>query len=165
MPQIGSIGTRKAMAIFVASGGVPDTVDALSAQQQGTLPAVSAPQIVSQNVAPELSDRTTASKYPLIYVYCGKIVNQLREKFRTFSGNAQMVVDVRVSQDRIEDMESHLQFYADAIMQVLDNHRGDWGDGVFYGGGYEGTFAAGKHGGRNFIQTSKVAFVLEISTD
>ena len=76
-----------------------------------------------------------------------------------------MVAEVRVSQDRIEDMESNLQFYADAIMQVLDNHRGDWGDGVFYGGGYEVAFAAVKHGGRNFIQTAKVAFVLEISTD
>src|SRR5260370_38636230 len=164
MTQIGCVGNRKAMAVLIASGGVPDTVDALSAQQQVTLPAISAQQIVSQNVAPELSDRTTASKYPLIYVYCGKIVNQLREKFRTFSGNAQMVVDVRVSQDRIGDMESHLQFYADAIMQVLDNHGGDWVDGVFYGGGYEVTFAAVKHGGRNFIQTAKVAFVFEIST-
>ena len=153
------------MAVFIASGGVPDTVDALSAQQQATMPAISTQQIVSQNIAPELSDRSTASKYPLVYVYCGKIGNQLREKFRTFSGNAQMVAEVRVSQDRIEEMESHLQFYTDAIMQVLDNHRGDWGDGVFYGGGYEVAFAAVKHGGRNFIQTAKVTFVLEISTD
>ena len=153
------------MAVLIGSGGVPDTIDALSAQRQATMPAISTQQIVSQNIAPELSDRSTASKYPLVYVYCGKIVNQLREKFRTFSGNAQMVAEVRVSQDRIEEMESHLQFYTDAIMQVLDNHRGDWGDGVFYGGGYEVAFAAVKHGGRNFIQTAKVTFVLEISTD
>src|SRR5258708_15772701 len=159
MPQIGSIGTRKAMAVFIASGGVPDTVDSLSAQQQGALPAISAQQIVSQNIAPELSDRSTAGKYPLIYVYCGKIVNQLREKFRTFSGNAQMVVEVRVSQDRIEEMESHLQFYVDAIMQVLDNNRGDWGDGVFYGGGYEVAFAAVEHGGPHFILNAQKGFV------
>ena len=165
MPQIGSISTSKAMAVFIGSGGLPDIVDALSAQQQVTLPAISSQQIVSQNVAAELSERSTGSKYPLVYVYCGKIVNQLREKFRIFSGNAQMVAEVRVSQDRIEVMESHLQFYADAIMQVLDNNRGDWGDGVFYGGGYEVAFTAVKHGGRNFIQTAKVAFVLEISTD
>ena len=165
MPQIGSISTGKTIAVLTGSGGVPDTVDALSAQLQVTLPAISAQQIVSQNIAPELSDRATAGKYPLVYVYCGKIVNQLREKFRTFSGNAQMVAEVRVSQDRIDEMESHLQFYADAIMQVLDNNRGDWGDGVFYGGGYEVAFAAVKHGGRNFIQIAKVAFVLEISTD
>src|SRR5260370_7361391 len=123
MPQIGSIGTRKAMAVFIASGGVPDTVDALSAQQQVTLPAISGQQIVSQNVAPELADRSTASKYPLVYVYCGKIVNQLREKFRTFSGNAQMVVEVRVSQDRIEEMESHFQVYMHPIIHTLDTHR------------------------------------------
>lgn len=166
MPQIGSISTMKSMAVLVASGvGVPDTVDSMSAQQDATFPGISAQQIISQNVASELSDRSNASKYPLVYVYCSKIVNQLREKFRTFSGNAQMVAEVRVSQDRIDDMESHLQFYADAIMQVLDRNRGDWADGVFYGGGYEVAFTAVKHGGRNFIQTAKVTFVLEISTD
>ncbi len=166
MAQIGGISTKKSMAVLIASGaGLPDTVDALSAEQEITLPAITAQQIVAQNVAPELSDRSTASKYPLVYIYCGKIVNQLREKFRTFSGSAQMVVEARVSQDRIDEMESHLQFYADAIMHVLDNNRGDWGDGVFYGGGYEVAFTAVKHGGRNFIQTAKVTFVLEISTD
>ncbi len=165
MPQIGSISTMKSIDVLIASGGLPDTVDALTAQQELTVPGISAAQIISQNIAPELSDRSTAGKYPLVYVYCSKIVNQLREKFRTFSGNAQMVAEVRVSQDRIDDMESHLQFYADAIMQVLDRNRGDWADGVFYGGGYEVAFTAVKHGGRNFIQTAKVTFVLEISTD
>jgi hypothetical protein len=165
VPQIGSISTTKTMAVFAAGGGLPGTVDALSAQMQLTLPGISADQIISQNVASELSERSTAGKYPLVYVYCGKIVNQLREKFRTFSGNAQMVVEARVSQDRIDQMESHLQFYADAITQVLGNNRGDWGDGVFYGGGYEVAFTPLKHGGRNFIQTAKVTFILEISTD
>jgi hypothetical protein len=166
VPQIGSIGTKKSIDVLIASGsGLPDTVDALSAQLEFTVPGVSAAQIISQNIAPELSERSTAGKYPLVYIYCSKIVNQLREKFRTFSGNAQMVAEVRVSQDRIDEMESNLQFYADAIMHVLDGNRGDWGDGVFYGGGYEVAFTAVKHGGRNFIQTAKVSFVLEISTD
>ena len=166
MPQIGSISTQKSIALLIATAsGLPDTVDALTAQQDGTLPAILAHQIIAQNVAPEISDRSTAGKYPLVYVYCSKIVNQLREKFRTFSGDAQMVVEARVSLDRLDEMESHLQFYADAIMQVLDNNRGDWGDGVFYGGGYEVAFTPVKRGGRNFIQTAKVTFVLEISTD
>ena len=50
-----------------------------------------------------------------------------------------------------------------AITQVLDNSRGDWGDGVFFAGGYEVAFGGIKHGGRNFLQIAKVAFVLEIS--
>jgi len=165
MAQIAGITTRKAIAVLVAQGGIPDTVDALSAQQELILPAFLAQQIIPQNVAPELAERSASGKYPLVYVYCSKIVNQLREKFRKFSGTAQMMVEARVSLDRLEEMESHVQFYADAIAQVLDNNRGDWGDGVFYGGGYEVTFGGVKHGGRNFIQTAKVSFNLEISTD
>ena len=75
--------------------------------------------------------------YPTIHVYCGKAVNQLREKFRTFSGEAHMTIELRVSQDRLEGLETMLQVYADAVTRVLEESRGDWGDGVFYGGGYE----------------------------
>src|SRR5260370_41691144 len=133
--------------------------------QNVSRPEISVQQIIAQNAAGDLFERSTATKYPLIYVYCSKVVNQLREKFRKFSGDAQMVVEARVSQDRLEEMETHVQFYVDAITQVLDNNRGDWGDGVFYGGGYEVTYGGVKHGGRNFIQIAKVSFVLEISTD
>ena len=165
MAQIGSLTTKKLTAILSAVEGVPGAVAALSAMQSMSLPAISAQQIIAQNAAADLSERSTAAKYPLIYVYCSKVVNQLREKFRRFSGDAQMVVEARVSQDRLEEMETHTQFYVDAITQVLDNNRGDWSDGVFYGGGYEVTYGGVKHGGRNFIQIAKVSFVLEISTD
>lgn len=168
MLQIASVTTQKAMGILAARQGVPEAVAALAAlaaQQNVTLPTLSPQQIIPQNVAPELSERSTTSKYPLVYVYCSKMVNHLREKFRRFSGDAQMVVEARVSEDRLEDMETHVRSYVDAITQVLDNNRGDWGDGVFYCGGYEVSFGGVKQGGRNFIQIAKVSFVLEISTD
>jgi hypothetical protein len=56
-----------------------------------------------------------------------------------------------------------LQAYVDAITQVLDNSRGDLGDGTFFDGGYEVTFGGVKHGGRHFLQIAKVLFVLEVS--
>jgi hypothetical protein len=147
MAQIGSLTTKKLLGVMAGKDGLP------------------AAQILAQNVAPELAERSTASKYPLVYVYCTKIVNQLREKFRTFSGEAQMIVEARVSNDRLEEMEDLLQGYIDAITQVLDQSRGDWGDGVFYCGGYEVVFGGVKHGGRNFMQIAKVSLILEISTD
>ena len=76
-----------------------------------------------------------------------------------------MVIEVRISQDRLEDMQAHLQSYVDAVNQVLDDNRGDWGDGVFYAGAYEITFGGVKHGGRNFLQVAKVSLVLQISAD
>ena len=165
MLQIASTATQKLRGVLAGTDGVPGAIAALCEQEGFQLPAVTPQQIISQNVAAEISERSTASKYPLVYVFCSKIINQLREKFRIFSGEAQMVVEARVSQDRLDDLETNVQAYVSAIVQVLDQSRGDWGDGVFYGGGYEASFGAVKQGGRNFLQIAKVTFVLQISTD
>jgi len=163
MLRIAGSSTQKVLGMLAADGGLPAAVEALVLQQGMTLPRIAPPQIIAQNVAAELSEHSTTTKYPLVYVYCNKVVNELREKFRTFSGDAQMVVEARVSQDRLDQIETNLQAYVDAITQVLDNSRGDWGDGVFFDGGYEVTFGGVKHGGRNFLQIAKISFVLEIS--
>lgn len=165
MLQIAGSSTQKVLGVLAADDGLPAAVEALVQQQGMTLPSIAAQQIIAQNVAPELSEKSTMTNYPLVYVYCNKVVNAGREKFRTFSGDAQMVVEARVSQDRLDQIETNLQAYVDAITQVLDNSRGDWGDGAFFDGGYEVTFGGVKHGGRNFLQIAKVSFVLEISAD
>jgi hypothetical protein len=163
MLLIASTSTQKVRGVLAAGGGLSAVLEALSVQQGLTLPRITAQQIIAQNVTPEVSDQSTVDNYPLVYVYCAKVINQLREKFRTFSGEAQMVVEARVSQDRLDQIETNLQAYADAITQVLDDNRGDWGAGIFFDGEYEVTFGGVKHGGRNFLQIAKVAFVLEIS--
>ena len=165
MSRIASLTTSKLQGIMVATGGVAETVAELAAQAGVSLPGVLPGQIVVQNVAAELMERTGGAKYPLVFIYCSKITNTLREKFRTFSGDANMVIEARVSQDRMDNIEANAQHYIDAITQVLDNNRGDWGDGVFYSGGYEVAFSGVKQGGRNFLQIAKVSFVLDISAD
>jgi hypothetical protein len=120
-------------------------------------------EIVAQNTAPELAEKTVGAKYPAIYVYCGRVSNLLREKFRTFSGEAQMAAEVRVSQDRLEGLEAQTQSLAEAVTGALDVQRGDWGDGMFFGGGYEISYGPVKHGGRNFLQIAKVTFTVEVS--
>jgi hypothetical protein len=163
MLLIAGTSTQKVVGVLAAGSGLSAVLEALSVQQGVTLPRVTPQQIIAQNVTPEVSDQSTVDNYPLVYVYCTKVVNQLREKFRTFSGEAQMVVEARMSQDRLDQIETNLQAYADAITQVLDDNRGDWGDGVFFDGEYEVTFGGVKHGGRNFLEIAKVAFALEIS--
>jgi hypothetical protein len=135
----------------------------VSADRGVELREIGADQMLAQNVAAEVSERTAVTKYPRIYAYCTKVVNDLREKFRLFSGEAQMVIEVRVSQDRLECIEDQLQMYVDAVTQMLDASRGDWGDGTYYAGEYEITFTSVKQGGRNFIQTAKVSFPVEVS--
>ena len=74
-----------------------------------------------------------------------------------------MAIEVRHSQDRLEGLQDALELYVDAATHVLDASRGDWGDGMFYGGGYQVTFGAVKQGGRNFIQVAKVTFEIGVS--
>ncbi len=48
-----------------------------------------------------------------------------------------------------------LELHVEAVTNVLDSQRGDWGGGMFFAGGYEVTFGGTKHGGKNFIQERK----------
>lgn len=161
--QIARSSTQKVMGVLAGDDGVPAAFEALVQQEGMALPLLIPEQIIAQNVAADIAEKSTMANYPLIYVYCNKVVNEVREKFRMFSGDAQMMVEARVSQDRLDQIDTNLQAYVDAITQVLGNNRGDWGDGVFFDGGYEVVFSGVKHGGRNFLQVAKISFVLEIS--
>jgi len=156
--------SRNAVARMLAEPtGLPFAVAAVAERAQTTLRPIEATQVISQNIAHELAERTAGVQYPVFYVYCEKISNQLREKFRTFSGKVRMAIDVRVSQDRLDDIERELGLYTEAVTDILDSHRGDWGQGMFYTGGYEVTFGATKHGGKNFVQVAKVVFEVDVS--
>jgi hypothetical protein len=119
--------------------------------------------VVTQNVAAELAERSGTVKYPAVSVFCEKIANELREKFRSFSGSVRMAIEIRHSQDRLEGIEDAVEQYTEAITSTLSASRGDWGDGMFYNGGYEVTFGAVKRGGKNFAQTAKVTFEVGVS--
>src|SRR5437588_399241 len=110
-------------------GGLQANIDALAASE--TLPAVklSAQQVMAQNLPADIAERNTAGKYPSIHVYCEKAANQLREKFRTFSGVVEMAIEIRVSADRVENLDAQMNLLVDAVTSTLDQNRGDWGGG------------------------------------
>jgi hypothetical protein len=165
MESVARVTTEKVAGLLDAPGGLNENLAAVAETAGIELTAIPAGRFYLVNVAADLIEKAGGTKYPAVHLYCEKFVNSLKEKFRTFSGRSAMVVEVRVSQDRLEGIERVLQAYVDAVTRVLDQNRGDWGDGVFYGGGYEATFGAVKHGGRNFLQTGKVSFEVEISLD
>lgn len=163
MAQIASVATAKLQSVLAGPSGMPSSVSVIGDLEGVQLPSFSAAQIVAQNVAPEILDHAKGTKYPGLYVYCTKVSNLQREKFRTFSGEAQLAIEVRASQDRLDGLESNLQMYVDAATRVLDENLGDWGNGFFYTGGYEVSFGAVKNGGRNFLQTAKIALAAQVS--
>ena len=165
MARAADAATRKIMRLLTATPGVNTNLEVLAELEQVTLPAITDKQIATQNMAADVAERSADVKYPVVHVYCEKIANTLREKFRTFSGEAHMAIEVRLSQDRLDGLDRKLQLYVDAVTQVLDKSRGDWGRGLFYGGGYEAVFVPVKHGGRNFIQIAKITFEVGASSN
>ena len=165
MAQTGSIATRKMVEFLTAPDtGVSQAAAALAADAGVQFTALPPENILAQNVAIELAERATAVKYPVLHVYTDRVRNLLTEKFRNFSGKVRTVVEIRVSQDRLEGIETQVQLYVDAITQVLDTNRGSWGEGAFFTGGYEVTFDPVKHGGRNFLQMARVSFEVDLSS-
>ena len=158
MARPGNAATSRILKLLTSSSGINGKLDRLAQLERVPLAPLSERQIVTQNISFELWDRSTEIKYPAVYIYCDKIANLLTEKFRSFSGMAHMVMEVRVSQDRMEGLEKSLELHVDAITEVLEQNLGDWGQGMFYTGGYEVAFGPVKHGGRNFIQIAKITF-------
>ncbi len=161
--KLSSAAAKKVMDRMIAPGGMNSALGALMAADSLLASPVEAAQIRAQNVAADLWERSTSVRYPAVHVYCEKIVNDQNEKFRSFSGKVQMTIEVRHSQDKLNGLQDALALYADAVTQMLDAGRGDWGDGMFYGGGYEVALGTVKAGGKNFIQTAKITFQIGVS--
>lgn len=132
-------------------------------ENDSTLQAIGVRSIVAMNASVEISEKTGYVQYPLMLVYCDKLANTLKEKFRQFSGTAHVVVEARYSQDKLSDLQANAEVYADAVCALLDDSRGDWGSGFFYAGGYEVSYAQVVRGGNNFLQVAKVGFDVEVS--
>src|ERR1017187_2034888 len=163
MAWVGSTVTAQVVALLSAPQGLNACVSTLAQAEDVTLPPVGENQILAQNVSIELAERSTDVQYPAANVYCEKIVNQLKEKFRNFSGKAIVAIEVRVSQDRLVGIENQLQTNVNAVTQVLEQNRGDWGEGMFYAGCYEAALGPVKHRGRTYIKAGKVTFEVGVS--
>ena len=163
MNKIGSAVTAKVVARVTGPSGVNSGLASLTQAEQEFFGIVDAAQVRTLNAAADLVERAQGLKYPMVNVYCEKIVNDLREKFRSFAGTVHMAVEIRHSQDRVEGLQDRLETYVDAAMAMLNGLRGDWGDGMFYGGTYAVTFGPVKQGGKNFIQVAKVTFEIGVS--
>jgi hypothetical protein len=165
MAQAGSLATKSLLSLLTSLQGVPATISEIADLDGVQPPVFDASQITIENVSNEILERSKAVRYPNLNLYCASVKNLQREKFRTFSGEANMVVETRISQDRVDGLETVSQMYVDAVTMVLDQNRGDWGNGVSYNGGYEVNYGPVKHGGRNFLQTAKISFSVDVSEE
>ena len=161
--KIGSAVTNKVLQRITGPVGLNAGLAALTQGEETFAGLLDAAQVRAQNVPAEMAERGGGVKYPNVNVFCEGIANQLREKFRTFSGRVQMAIELRHSQDRLDGLQDKLELYVDGAMRMLNASRGDWGDGMFYGGEYAVTFGPVKQGGKNFMQIAKITFEIGVS--
>ena len=159
---IGALTTAVVVRLSSSTDGVNVRAGAITQADAG-LQGIGIRTIRAQNASADISEKAGQAHYPALLVYCDKMSNTLKEKFRRFSGKAHMVVEVRHSQDGLETIEANLQSYVDAVCALLDDSRGDWGDGAFYTGGYDVAYEPVARGGKNFLQRAKVGFDVEVS--
>ena len=165
MAQAASIVAQQVKTLLTdTSAGLGPTIAGIANDKGIDLKMIEPERVVIQNTPAAIAEKHLVAKYPAIHLYVDRVQNVLFEKFRTFSGKVRTVAEVRVSQDRIEDLEDRVRLYVDSVTQILDANRGCWPQGMFYAGQYEVRFEPVQQGGRNFIQTAKVIFEVDLSS-
>jgi hypothetical protein len=165
MAHITSVAVSTLANLLKGPNGLPDRLGQAALSADVFLPVISAEEIGGTHVAADLAEKTSGVRYPSVNVYCDKVVNQLREKFRRFSGTADLVIEIRVSHEHMDQLQSALQIYAETVTDVLDSKRGNWAPGLFYTGGYTVQYGPIKRGGSSFLQAAKVELTINGSVE
>lgn len=116
-----------------------------------------------RNAAAELEDRAAASSYPQVLTYCSGVENSLVEKFRQFSGRAELVIEIRVSGDRIAGLENETHMMCAGVTKLLQDCRGQWQQCVYYAGKYEVEIGPVKRGGLALMQITKIKLPVDVA--
>jgi hypothetical protein len=158
----GTLAAQVMAFLTNATSGVNARITAMEANDPD-LKAAGIRSILSQNVSVEIAESAGQQDYPVLLVYCERVQNLLREKFRGFSGRVHLTIEVRHTQEKLALLEQYTETYVDAICALLGEARGDWGDGASYSGGYQVEYEPVAMGGKNFVQRAKVTFAVELS--
>ena len=161
MAQAAVVAVNELTRLLKADTGLAAAVAEISSD----LTAVCESDIYTGYAGADLLEKFSAVRYPTFHVCCERIVNKLVEKFRTFSGTAELAVEIRVTHEHVLELHEQLNGYVQAVTDVLDRNRGAWAPGVFHAGTYEITFQPAKRGGKNFIQSARVRVEAHVSVD
>jgi hypothetical protein len=85
------------------------------------------------------------------------------ERFRYFSGTVSAVVDIWASASLVSQCEQWIHYYLEAVTDILEESRGDWGDGVYFSGMYDAQILAPKAGGVGFAQAARLSCNIDVS--
>lgn len=163
MPPLTLLAPRTIANLLTADNALNSQIAAVEQEFGYALPAILSSQIILSSADADTLDRRQQISYPRIAIYTDRVVNNLREKFRTLSGTVYVTIAVAASADLIDQVEQWIHFYVEAVTNVLRQNIGDWGNGMFFPGTYDVQLQPPKPGGSGFVQTASVTCIVSVS--
>lgn len=159
-----TISSAQNLVSLLSTGAAIETeVTALASESGIAVPVIPASQVYVSSAPAGLADLQQELGYPRVSVYSSKLKNTQIEKFRSISGSVTVTAEIAATGDLLTDVDLWIHFYVEAITTILQQNRGDWGDGLFYSGVYEVEVQAPKPGGSGFLQLARVNFEVGVS--
>jgi hypothetical protein len=157
------LATNKLLNLLTANNALSQAINSNAGTLGVSVTPLNSSQVTASSVGPDIGDLDLQLTYPRVCVYSAQVVNNQREKFRTFSGVAAVTVDIWSSDSLEQQTELDLQFYVEGIASLLRANIGDWGDGFRYSGIYDVHTQTPKTGGEGFVQLARLTCNLDVS--
>jgi hypothetical protein len=149
--------------LLTAGAAIEAGVNSLAAENGIAVPVIPASQVYVSSAPAGLADLQQELGYPRVSVYSSRLKNSQIEKFRSISGSVTVTAEIAATGDLLTDVDLWIHFYVEVITTILQQNRGDWGDGLFYSGVYDVELQAPKPGGSGFLQLAHVNFEVGVS--
>jgi hypothetical protein len=111
----------------------------------------------------DVYEKAASIRYPVVNVHCERLRNTQREKYLSLSGEATLVVEVKVSGTNSDQLETSLNSYVEATCQCLQSARGTWTSAGTYSGNYDVKFQPLRTGGKQFVKSARIEFDIHVS--
>ena len=146
--------------LLLASDGLGPRLYAISQRDMAEIPNIMPPNVLLRRAEPDFQDENAETVYPAVLVYCERLENRLERKFTAFSGRVFLVADALVTGQTLESIDGDTERVAEAVMEVLAEHQGQWTENLAFDGRVEVEFEPPRRGAVNFLGRAKIRLEL-----
>jgi hypothetical protein len=157
------LSAQKLSDLLTNNNALEQAINALANSANLSVPAITSSEVTISSASTDIADKDIQLTYPRIGLYSTAVKNTQIEKFRSLSGTVSVVADLWASANLVQDTDQWIQFYVEAMTDLLRQSIGDWGDGIFFSGAYEVQFQPPKVGGYGYVESAKVTCILNVS--
>ena len=151
---------EKLKEYLLAPDGLGPRLYAISQRDMVDIPNIMPPNVVLRRAAPDFQDENAETVYPAVLVYCERLENRLERKFTAFSGRLFLVADILVTGQTLHSIDGDAERVAEAVMDVIAEHHGQWTENLAFDGRLDVDFDAAQRGAVNYLGRARVRLEL-----